>query len=327
MNTIKYFLFYFIPITAWSQDTETIHEDFNGDGFVDVLSCYYSEGSGFGGRYCELKNGASNEIYEVNTHGCFCEIKNAILIPPALRKEENKSFLEAIKRKLLPEWRDSADPSLQWIINANNSNYELSYNNYFDLILFSPTYWVEGNIELPRTYYIDLKGETLNQLYDETELPDWYDQKMNEHEGWLIYYGHNHYRNPTGDSLTLADSTRSYKAYKTSHGLIIKNENSYAWIFVTDINLTGGPQKLRRESIKKVQIIDNYVIVEQSWKLSETNRIFVIDIETGICGRLKFTSNFLEPFIIENGKLLLEDTDGQKFFLLDEIFKELKAQE
>jgi len=186
---------------------------------------------------------------------------------------------------------------------------------------------VEGNIELPRTYYIDLKGETLHQLYDETELPDWYDQKMNEHEGWLIYYGHNHYRNPTGDSLTLADSTRSYKAYKTSHGLIIKNENSYAWIFVTDINLTGGPQKLRWESIKKVQIIDNYVIVEQSWKLSETNRIFVIDIETGICGRLKFTSNFLEPFIIENGKLLLEDTDGKKFFLLDNIFKELKAQE
>ncbi|MCH8234247.1 MAG: hypothetical protein IIB82_16615 [Bacteroidetes bacterium] len=98
MKTIKYLLFCFIPITAWTQDTETIHEDFNGDGYTDALSCYYSGGSGFGGRYCELKNGATNEIYEVNTQGCFCQIKNAILIPPVLRKKENKSFLEAIKK-------------------------------------------------------------------------------------------------------------------------------------------------------------------------------------------------------------------------------------
>ena len=326
MKTIKYLLFCFIPITAWTQDTETIHEDFNGDGYTDALSCYYSGGSGFGGRYCELKNGATNEIYEVNTQGCFCQIKNAILIPPVLGKKENKSFLEAIKKKLLPAWKDSPDPSLQWIINANNSNYELSDNIYFDLIISSPTEWVEGNIELPGTYYIDLKGNALHQLYIlDLEPPDWYNQK--EYEGWLIYYGHNHYRNPTGDSLTLADSSRSYKAYKTSHGLIIKKEESYAWVFVTDFDLTGGPQKLRWESIKKVRISDNYVIVEQSRAPGETTNIFVIDIETGICGRMKFTSNFPEPFFIENGKLLVEDAGYKKSFMLDEIFNELKVQD
>ena len=103
MKTIKYLLFCFIPITAWTQDTETIHEDFNGDGYNDALSCYYSGGSGFGGRYCELKNGATNEIYEVNTQGCFCQIKNAILIPPVLRKKENK-FLDSKGRFIRNEY-------------------------------------------------------------------------------------------------------------------------------------------------------------------------------------------------------------------------------
>ncbi len=62
-------------------------------------------------------------------------------------------------------------------------------------------------------------------------------------------------------------------------------------------------------------------------KPEETNNIFVIDIETGICGRLKFTTNFLEPFIVENDKLLLEDEEGNISLSLDKIFKKLTVQE
>ena len=42
---------------------------------------------------------------------------------------------------------------------------------------------------------------------------------------------------------------------------------------------------------------------------------------------MKFTSNFPEPFFIENGKLLVEEAGYKKSFMLDEIFNELKVQD
>ncbi len=324
VKTILPLLFFIIPIIVSSQEVVVQTVDYNGDGHIDTLSSWYGGGSGFGGKYCILKNGATNEKFELNTAGCFCQITKAVPIPPRLKEEANKFFLAAIEKQILPQKQDSVDHSLRWILNVNHSNQVLSDNIYFDLKFSSPPKWSRGEIKLPDTYYIDVKGNTLDKLYEnELEHPDWYNPKKNE--GWLIYYAHNHYRNPEGDSLTLVDSTQNFLAYKTSHGLIIQRDNSYAWLFVNDFNVTGGPGKLRWESIKKGRIVDNFIIVQQNLHPDIISRIFIIDIESGICGRIKLTANY-NGFHIENNKLIIENSSLKKSLLLDDLINELRKQ-
>jgi hypothetical protein len=322
MNPLTYFLV-FIPLSVWAQNNDPGFEDFNGDGYTDTLRAFYNGGSGFGGKFCELTNGATHEKYELDTWGCFCQIKRTIIIPEVLRKTENRMFLKAMEQEVLPEKRNKPDPSLRWIINANSSNYILSDNIYFDLIIYAPPEWISGKIELPDTYCIDIGGNVLNKLYIRETEPPYFDD-YTEDEGWVVYYGHNHYRNPSGDSLTLADSSLSYKVYITSHGLVIKKEDSYAWMFVNDFDVTGGPQKLRWESIKKAQIFENHIFIQQSLRPDSESRIWVIDIETGTSVRMKAKTY---SFLIENGQLLMEDEGEEKSFLLKNIFKELRAQD
>jgi hypothetical protein len=315
MRTILFILFIFNPLFVRSQDVATEIADFNDDGHIDTLRSWSEGGSGFGGKYCQIINGATNEKYKLNTYGCFCRIKKTVLIPQALQKEQNRPFLEAIKNQILPARRESADPSLSWIIKANQSPQILSNTIYFDLIISSPTEWHLGTIKLPDTYYIDVIGNSEHPIKD---------SDSDKTTAWLIYYGHNHYRNPSGDSLTLTDSTQSYLAYKTSHGLIVKKGDMYAWLFVNDFELTGGPGKLRWESIQRVQLYGNYAILQQSLAPDMSSRIFLIDIETGMCARMKFITN-LSDFKIENNQLILENDEGEKSFSMKSLFKELHA--
>lgn len=302
MKLMKYLLLCFITTYAVSQNITKI-EDINGDGYIDTLESYYSGGSGFGGKYCTLIDGKSNEKFEIDTWGSFAQIQQTVLIPPALRREENQPFIEEIKKVILPKWRESPDPSLQWIINANNSNYRLSDNTFFNLIIFSATKWIEGNLKLPTTYYIDFKGGRYNRRYQK------------EDEGWLIYYGHNHYRNPTGDSLLVVESSNQYKILRTSHGLIANKEGNYKWIFVTDSQLTGSPSKLRWESIGDVILKDQYVLLSHELGLKGDDlerNYFLIDIESGKVGRLKVQSKKdYDSLIVNNWESIINE-----FYLL-----------
>ncbi|MCD4665596.1 MAG: hypothetical protein K8R68_10020 [Bacteroidales bacterium] len=321
---MKYILILLFPAFLVGQNDDAILKDFNNDGYTDTLSSYYTGGSGFGGTYVTLVNGKTGENFELNNFGCFCNIKETILIPPKLKKESNKPFLDAIKNELLPEHRKSPDASLQWLITANLNHYEIPDNNYFDLFINSPTKWITGEIELPNTYYIDIKGETLHKLYfTESEKPSWYDSITNE--GWLVYYGHNHFRNENGDSLVFADSSDAYQAFSTSHGVVLEKDNSYAWVFVTDFRLTGSPQKLRWESIGNVKIVENYVVIQLINSEYFLNPIFIIDIEGGFSGRLKTGDFCNKSYKIEEGKIIIENNTSSRSFLLENLFQELKC--
>jgi hypothetical protein len=334
MQRIFILLLLLISWQAYSQrDLKISIEDFNKDGVIDTLKSFYEGGSGFGGRYVQLINGKNDELFELTNDGCFCEIKRTILIPPALSNPENKLFLEAIKNQLLPAKRNSPDASLDWIIKSSFSKVELDDNALFDLILDPKTTWINDEFEFPSNYYLELEGDSLSNLYTAYhEAPDWYDTATNK--GFLVYYSHNHYRKQSGDSIVRADSNSHYKTFHTSHGVVVKKGDLYKWLFVSDFNLTGAPEKLRWESIKMLKLVDNYLIVLQDIPPASVQQLFVINIETGKTGRLKFEfylSNNLDDdelstYSIENDSLLMKMDGKQIRYKWTDIFKELEKR-
>lgn len=322
---LKYFLIFLSPVIVFGQNPNSIIKDFNNDGYNDTLESYYDGGSGFGGTYVSLKNGKTNEIFEMDNFGCFCDIKKIILIPPKLRELSNKPFLEVMKSELLPEKMNSPDASLQWLISANMNSKKLSDNIYYDLLIKTPPHWISGKIKLPNTYYIDVSGDTLHKLYfTDAEIPKWYNSKKNE--GWLVYYGHNHYRNPKGDSLVLVDAPPTYKVFRTSHGVVVTKGNLFTWVFVSDYQLTGAPEKLRWESIGEVIIIDKYIILQLINAEAYSNPIFIIDIEKGISARLRCDNEIFKSYKIDKGKIIKENIVGVKSYKVEELFNELNKQ-
>ncbi|WP_299776514.1 hypothetical protein [uncultured Formosa sp.] len=323
---MKYILTFLLPIIAFSQNYKTTNKDFNNDGDLDTLESYYDGGSSFGGTYVTLINGKTKDTFKLNSFGCFCDIKETILIPPKLMEDSNKPFLDAIKKELLPEKWDTPEASLQWLITSNMNYKKLKDNTYFDLIINTPPKWISGEIKLPKTYYIDVKGETLDKLFfTNGKVPDWYNPLTTE--GWLIYYGHNHFRNKNENGLLMIEKSPAYKVFKSSQGVILKKDNSYAWLFVADYGITGSPEKLRRDAIGKLKLVNNYIIIQLTNSLNFSNPIFIIDIEKGITVRLNDDEDYKKIYKIEKDEIIIETTLNTKSYLLKDLFKELNKIE
>lgn len=333
-NTLILLLLYLVSYQVFGQnDLKITIDDFNKDGVVDTLKTFYKGGSSFGGNYAQIINGKTKDIYELNDDGCFCEIKHVVPIPPELNKDENRPFLETIKKHLLPKIKKAPDASLDWIINSSFANAEVDDNPFFDLIIDPQLSWNDDKLEYPSLYYTEIKGDTLTQLYSTPyEPPEWLYQKANK--GFLIYYGHNHYRSKSGDSLKLSASNATYKVFRTSHGVVVKKGNLHKWVFISDYPLTDAPEKLRWESIKTIKLFDKYLIVQQNLYPASIYRLFVINIETGICGRLKheflnerhMVDKKIEDFSIQGKSITLNDYGEQISYKLKDIFKELETQ-
>ncbi|MGH1388143.1 hypothetical protein [Kordia sp.] len=330
MQKIVVILFYLSSCHVFGQrDMKVITEDFNNDKIVDTLKTFYEGGSGFGGRYVQIINGKTNEMHQLTNEGCFCRIKSTILIPPKLAKKENVLFLEIMKTHLLPEKRKHPEASLNWMIKSAYSNANLDTNDFFDLIVDPQTSWIEEEFEAPDNYYIEIKGDSLRQVYTTPyEAPEWLDAK--NARGFLMYYAHNHYRSRTRDSIKLSDSNATYKVYNTSHGVFVKKGNTYKWVFISDASITGAPSKLRWESIKKIQLYGKYVLIQQIIPPYNMYKIFIINIETGICGRLKHDFSDSNNATIDDvlqGEIISLDIEGKQVkYELKTIFKELEKQ-
>jgi hypothetical protein len=254
-------------------------EDFNSDGFIDTLGSYYSGGGLYGGASVRLKNGKNNEVFDVDAGDlCSCDIKDIIIVPELFRKKDNELFLEAVKKELLPPVKDKPESSLEWLISANLNHKYLKNNKSFDLVINVPPVWKKEQIDLPGTYCIEIKGDTFNLLYNNTLKYGHYNSTIRNNkksrikakQAWLVYYAHNHYRNQT-DSLLKMASNNVYQIFRTSHGVIVKKNDYYAWVFVTDYNLTGGLPKLREESIQKVTILNEDTFYNLAEKLALQN--------------------------------------------------------
>ncbi|WP_430408856.1 hypothetical protein [Kordia sp.] len=330
MQKILTILLFLISYQVLGQRTIKVSvNDFNNDKVIDTLKTFYEGGSGFGGRYVQIVNGKTNEHFQLTNDGCFCEIKRTVLIPPALAKTENQPFLDVLKAELLPEKRNTPDASLEWIIKSAYANKKLENNTFFDLIIDPKNNWKHHKFEYPSNYYIEVKGDTLTQLYDTSyEAPKRLHKK--DAKGFLTYYAHNHYRNRAGDSLQLSSSNNLYQIYHTSHGILVKKGTTHKWVFISDVSITGAPEKLRWESISMAKLLGKYLLIKQDLPPTGEYKLFVINIETGICGRLKYDLSSIddekETSVIKDEKITITIENEKVTYKLKDIFKELEKQ-
>ena len=335
-----YFLFFIVFTTSIAaQHTSVTHEDFNTDGIEDRLKCTYEIGSNFGGGDCELVDGKTQNKFTLSNYGCFCAIKKRVFVAPDLRKKENEYFLYTLKKEILPQFRPVPDQSLYWIIKSGLNTQKPIENAYFDLVFNPETAWRHGEPELPYTYSIEIGAETLSKIAPE-EKSLFTQSISSDHKDFLVYYGDTHFtveNEEIKDFISVANSD-TYEILKTAHGVIAKKEDTYKWMFVTDMDINASPQKLRWASIEKVVLHDKHLIIKQSLAPDPEYNLYVVDIESGLGGRLKIDFDKLlesgieipdlskeERFSIQEGNIIIGRKGSELKIPLEKIKQELTS--
>jgi hypothetical protein len=290
-------LFVCIINISHAQQEGSYSEDFNLDGVTDALYIWYDGGSGFGGYYGQVTNGATGKIYELNTWGCFCDIKLVVPFPPEASLPEHKPFYEALTDKLFPDIESKSDPTLDWIIQANLLAIVPENDDFYDLILPVRPSWNNGAIAKTSKYQLKIDDLMIKSAYHPIEeLPSWIEDSK---EGYLVYYGNNH-------DLHLerieGDETESF-LWKGKHSLILRKGDRESVLFITDNPLTSGPGRLRDPSISGVVSNGEFAIFTVSESPEPSFRIYVADLNSGMVARLK------ESLVGYGGKIFVEENN------------------
>lgn len=295
-NTFILFFFSLCNTAFGQQYTDTtITKDYNTDGIKDTLHHFEEYGSSFGGIAYKITDGKTNETFELSNFGSYGNIKTLIPIPPKLLKKENIGFLETFKKGLLPVFRKTPDPSLQWIIDATQNTITLKDNIYFDKVFTPSTSWITDEYESPSSYYIEVTGNSDLKFTDNKTIDQTNTINNKPDLAFLLYYGKNirDWNLKVDDEGNSEDgpiadvSNKDYKIYKTNHAILVNKENSYKWLFISDAHSTGAPEKLRWSSIDKIILQDEYLIFKQNLAPDPEYKVYIIHIETGNLGRLK----------------------------------------
>jgi len=315
---VRVLISYILLLAAFickAQEKETkIIKDINSDGVNDTLRWKYDGGSGFGGNYYALVNGKSKEKFELDTWGCFCMSWITVPIPPALLKAQNKTFLSALKKQILPVVRKIPDPSLSWIFNAMSSR-DTSRTKHFDLSFKMPLLWVSDTSNFQEHYALELGSQDFYKYYySDGESLD--PAELKKTSGWLIFNGY--YYGVNRKNLKPVDSSGTIKVFTTPHAVILKKENKFAYAFVTDNRTTGAPDKLRWNSIKTAKLAGNYLIIHRS----VPGDVYILNIESGALARLEIDV-FIKSDIIGSTHLDIRGDKEYKSFAMSELFSEL----
>ncbi len=295
INFLSISLLVLIVNISHAQQEGDYSEDFNKDGIPDKMEIWYDGGSGFGGYYGHVKNGATGKIYELNTWGCFCDIKLVVPFPPEARLSEHKPFYDALAEKLFPDIQAEPDPTLDWIIQANLQAIIPVEDDLFDLILPVKPFWNNGPIGKISKYQLKIDDRMIKSAYHPIqEPPAWIDESK---EGSLEYYGNNHDLHQEQINVEESDLI----LWRGKHSLILKNGSDEAVLFVTDHPLTSGPERLRDPSISSVVSNGEFAFFTVSETPEPAFRIFVSDLNTGRVARLK------APFFGYGGKISIEE--------------------
>ncbi len=328
------FIFLFSSFIVYSQFNEkTVIEDFNKDGVKDTLHSSYDGGSGFGGTNLRIVNGRTNESFKLDNYGAYSQIQSTVIIPEILNLEKNRPFYQVLEKRLFPKIRKKAEASLLWIINGIYHHKRIKENTFFDLVINPKSKWIKGDIEIPKPYAISVEKDTLKKMF----TGEFAREFKKEEKGILTYYSGVHYARRKEKKVRKIEANRNYTIYDTAHGVLVKNADKYKWLFISDVNLTGAPDKLRWPSITKVKLYGKHVVIHQSVPPDTYHNIYVVNIETGITARLKyrfydkpgFNKNEMTTFLIQKDKIHLSIENDEyenelKVIKLNRIFKELK---
>lgn len=286
---------------------DTIFKDFNNDQIVDTLINEWSSGSAFGGRDLTMINGKTNEKFKLSNFGSYSSFKRVVAVSDELNLDKNKPFLEVMKAILLPEKRQLIDSSLEWMLSAQFHNERLKEHTFFDLIAQPKTQWESQILKFPKPYYIHVSGDTLQHMISELDS----EALKKSSNALLVYYAGAHYIHLKLDSLAPVARNSSYDIYKTPHAVFVKKAEQYRWVFFSDVDVTGAPDKLRWPSIHRIVLIDKYLIIHQEIPPDHTYYIHIVNIETQRVGRIKYESadndgsdkRDFDGFKIDNGQL------------------------
>ena len=284
LRILSVFLFIFQNACIWGQNSDVIKErDFNGDGVDDRLECIRELGVS-----CTFTDGRTKKSLVWGNLTGKNAIKTIVTIPKALLLEQNEKIFQTMQKEILPDFENPIDPSLQWIIKASFSKQKITDNRFFDMVFSPQTQWKGEKIKTPSNYYVKMSRDSLYQL-DEHLKNDFLNNTSTATYGFLAYYGNLHFQNKVQNQQDFEIATKDsiYVIYKTSHGVLAQRQNKFKWLFITDSDLTGGPQKLRWNSIEDVFLTDNYLLIKQSRVPDPEYQLFIVNIETGIVGKIR----------------------------------------
>jgi hypothetical protein len=296
---------------------EVTAKDFNGDGYIDTLKSSSDGGSGFGGDSVTLRDGKSGESYTYTTLGSYGEILRFIPFDDRLLEPGSRGFKEALERALFRDIGPGAlEGSLAWLLDAYASSEAPSGEGLFSQKLHFKPRWTEGPASVPDSYFIVTTDASLfRRLPVSLEGNPEFDQK--HHQGWLVYYAHNH------QGLEEVASSGDVRVFQSAHGVALSEEGRFCWVFVNDEILTNGPDKLRWPSIKKVALADGIVFIHH---VGREEHLFLVDYRAGVAGRLKKTIFPVTEgdFAVRDGRLFIGRGAGPLSLSVDIIKEGLK---
>ncbi len=296
-------------------------KDIDGDGVKDSLYTFYDGGSGFGGTYGEIVNGASGKTYELDTWSCFCDSWLIKALPPEYKLPHHRVFYDTLIHRLFGSLEKQADPSLKWIFDAHTHNTKLGSSSVYESVLTVPISYHEKPESYDISYSVKADKESLKKYFRTyAEEPDWLDDSpkglIRKYNGFLA------------PKKTIEH--KNGKLLAANHGIAIqRKDGKIAWLFVTDPIITGGPEKMRWPSIGEIQVLGDLIIFELNMAPAVDKYIYVINTKTGRVGKLNTISekNFDSPkdgISISNDILYIHNEEDHRYSK-EELLNGLRA--
>lgn len=272
--------------------------DFDKDGETDSVTITESFGSGFYLVDVLINDGKRNYVYQQEFSSG--QILDPVYIDRALYKRYSRLFLDSVFRhpERLPE------SSLKWLMDGYCSRKPVDHK-LFDLVIRYSPGWTKA-LEVPASYKVPLLENNSAACFGKTDTAV-----------ILVYTAHNHFSSRApGDTIKSAiDSVRDQdggtSVYTTQHGVIVKRDEKYSWVFISDEQITEGIEKLRVASIKEVRLLGDHVIILQ--RSISGNRVFIVNYKTGFCMRVRpevYKRARLTGIIIGKERLVLKTEEG-----------------
>ncbi|SIN85475.1 hypothetical protein [Chitinophaga niabensis] len=304
--TICLFSFLLLSISTYGQP-QSRKRDFNKDGVIDQVTIVEDGGPAFSSKEIQYFDGKTKKEYDFSMFYSFGSFFGICNIPDVIGSSGSESIGEILFSR-----KDTIDASLNWLIEACSNKVGLKGSQLVDFSTKYTPAWIPGEPKIPQGYYAILSNYKYEKLLKNTEGSPGFDfNKMKSASFWIDYNPHNH----KGFRITKGEGEN--RIYTTSHGVVIKNNKGYSWVFVNDNRLFDANDKLRWPSIDEVQMIREFLLVKQSINTGDVN-LFIIDPVSGFVIRLNKDFIGLGPIakvIVneEKERVELSDSSGKNY--------------